>query len=447
MDESPRSGDAPARPGSPYRSTALTPEDAERMATLEHTVWFEVLPGVSATDTVREFDYDRGRAVEMDDQALVGASSTPQGPLVGIYGAFDMHLSVPAAGDGVTRVPMNGLTWVGVHPDHRRRGILSSMMTEHLHGIHDRGESAIAGLWAAEVGIYGRFGYGAASLEVMLQLSTGTDLSAPEHIATAADDITTHMLPAHTEEATAAIHALQVTAAEHTLGTATRPERIARWWFQDFPKARGSKEQRQVLFATRAGTPVGYALLRRTSEWDDHNNPGGELRVAEMGTVDAPALLALSRRLLSFDLISKVKFFARSTDDPLVWWSGGPRSSTMKVTDALWVRLVDVPRALVERGYAAACDVVVEVKDGVCPWNAGRWRLRVDADGIGHCEPSQDPADLTLGVDVLGSAYLGGRSISSLAAAGWIIEHRPGAVRALSRSMRADTEPYGTSGF
>ncbi|MGB3827466.1 MAG: hypothetical protein WA962_01705, partial [Ornithinimicrobium sp.] len=52
---------APAAAQWPYRSTALTPEDAERMATLEQQVWFEVMPGVSAAELVREYDYDLGR--------------------------------------------------------------------------------------------------------------------------------------------------------------------------------------------------------------------------------------------------------------------------------------------------------------------------------------------------------------------------------------------------
>ncbi|CAN5352523.1 hypothetical protein BH23ACT6_BH23ACT6_13970 [soil metagenome] len=119
----------------------------------------------------------------------------------------------------------------------------------------------------------------------------------------------------------------------------------------------------------------------------------------------------------------------------------------MQVTDALWLRLVDLPRAMSERGYAAACDVVIEVADKVCDWNAGSWRLSVGDDGVGTCSRSEDPADVELGVAVLGSAYLGGRSVASQAAAGLVIEHRPGAVAEPSRAMRADTEPMGTSGF
>ncbi|MGB3829070.1 MAG: GNAT family N-acetyltransferase, partial [Ornithinimicrobium sp.] len=428
-------------------STALTPEDAERMATLEQQVWFEVMPGVSAAELVREYDYDLGRAVELEETPRWGARAMASSPLVGIYGAFDMRLSVPGPKGTPVRVPMNGLTWVGVHPDHRRRGILSSMMTEHLHGIYHSGEAAVAGLWAAEVAIYGRFGYGPASLEVMLQLNRGAELSAPAHLVTAAEGVQTHMVAAHTEEATAAIQTMHVEAARHTLGAATRPERIAGWWFTDFPKARGSKEPRQVIFATRDGKPVGYAVIRRQSEWDDYNNPGGELRVSEMAAVDSPSLLALATRLLNFDLISKVKVYARSTDDPLVWWAGGPRSSSMKVTDALWVRLVDVPRALNERGYAAACDLVIDVADQTCPWNARRWHLVVDSEGAGRCEPTDAEADLEMDVSALGSAYLGGRSIVSQAQAGLVVEHRDGAARELSRAMRADSEPLGTSGF
>ena len=45
------------------------------------------------------------------------------------------------------------------------------------------------------------------------------------------------------------------------------------------------------------------------------------------------------------------------------------------LVDNLWVRLVDLPRALTDRGYAAACDVVLEVTDELCPWNAGRWQV------------------------------------------------------------------------
>src|SRR5699024_11019611 len=61
------------------------------------------------------------------------------------------------------------LTWVGVHPGHRRRGLLRAMITHHLRECREAGEP-ISGLFAAEPGIYGRFGYGMASRHAALTL-------------------------------------------------------------------------------------------------------------------------------------------------------------------------------------------------------------------------------------------------------------------------------------
>ena len=80
------------------------------------------------------------------------------GQIVGGAGAFPFELSVPGGS-----LPCAGVTAVGVHPTHRRRGVLRSMMDTQLRDVHERGEP-IAALWASEETIYGRFGYGIASL-------------------------------------------------------------------------------------------------------------------------------------------------------------------------------------------------------------------------------------------------------------------------------------------
>src|SRR4051795_11119731 len=79
------------------------------------------------------------------------------GAFVGGAGAFPFELSVPGGS-----LPCAGVTAVGVHPTHRRRGVLRSMMDTQLRDVHERGEP-IAALWASEETIYGRFGYGIAS--------------------------------------------------------------------------------------------------------------------------------------------------------------------------------------------------------------------------------------------------------------------------------------------
>ncbi len=58
--------------------------------------------------------------------------------------------------------PCAGITYVGVMPTHRRRGVLTRAHARQLDDLHRRGEP-LAALWASEPVIYGRFGYGIAS--------------------------------------------------------------------------------------------------------------------------------------------------------------------------------------------------------------------------------------------------------------------------------------------
>ena len=69
-------------------------------------------------------------------------------------------------------VPAAGVTIVTVHPTHRRRGILSTMMDRQLADLHERGEP-IAVLRASEAAIYGRFGYAAGHPRARPRAGTG----------------------------------------------------------------------------------------------------------------------------------------------------------------------------------------------------------------------------------------------------------------------------------
>lgn len=423
----------------------LTPADLARIKELEDTVWFEVQPGGTPADIEDDLDFRHARAAERPGGPLPGEPEGPR-PLVGIYSAYDMTVTAPGAGEALTVLPMDGLTWVGVHPDARRKGLLTRLMRDHLHRVHERGEAAVAGLHASEAGIYGRFGYGCASLDVKLELGRGTELRAPQWLVEEADGISTHVVTLPTPEGMAALHEAHLRCAATTLGAVTRPDNKADLWFRDFPKSRGSKEPRRLLLARRDGQTCGYAVFRRESKWEE-GSPQGEVSVAELGATDDATLLALARRLLDLDLTSKVTFWSRSLDDPLLWWAGGPRSAGPRLYDALWIRVVDLPRALTERGYAASCDVVLDVTDELCGWNAGRWRLTVDASGRARVEQTQDEAEVELPVAALGAAYLGGRPLASMVPTLLGRELRPGAVRELSRALRADVDPVGGIGF
>ncbi|HXH97134.1 MAG TPA: sterol carrier protein domain-containing protein, partial [Gaiellaceae bacterium] len=91
-------------------------------------------------------------------------------------------------------------------------------------------------------------------------------------------------------------------------------------------------------------------------------------------------------------------------------------------------RVVDVGAALSGRAYAGEGALVLEVRDALCPWNEGRWKL----EG-GTCERTGEEPDLALDASALGSAYLGAVSFAQLREALRIEERRDGAVERADR--------------
>jgi predicted acetyltransferase len=89
------------------------------------------------------------------------------GRLVGAAGAFSFAMTVPGGG----AIPVAGVTWVGVLPTHRRRGVLNALMRRQLDDVVERGEP-IAVLTASEASIYGRYGYGLATRLTKVRLHT-----------------------------------------------------------------------------------------------------------------------------------------------------------------------------------------------------------------------------------------------------------------------------------
>src|SRR5690348_12639363 len=83
--------------------------------------------------------------------------------VVGMALFLDLKLTVP----GGAVLPMAGVSWVVVSPTHRRRGVLTAMFTE----LHSRmTDYPVAGLEASEAAIYGRFGYGPATISSELSI-------------------------------------------------------------------------------------------------------------------------------------------------------------------------------------------------------------------------------------------------------------------------------------
>ena len=99
-------------------------------------------------------------------------------------------------------------------------------------------------------------------------------------------------------------------------------------------------------------------------EWDERG-PRHEVNVFEVAGLDAAAERALWEWIASIDLVSHVEAFRTPVPHPLFLQLADPKRLGLLVGDGLWVRLIDLPRALEARAYEGSCAIALEVTDRV----------------------------------------------------------------------------------
>ncbi|MFF7761712.1 GNAT family N-acetyltransferase [Streptomyces griseorubiginosus] len=357
------------------------------------------------------------------------------GRCVGTAGAFSFRLTVP----GGASVPAAGVTMVSVAATHRRRGVLTSMMRRQLDDVRSWGEP-LAVLTASEPVIYGRFGYGVGTYQLNADIDTArVRLSVPP----GTDDVRLrYAAPADVLDACEAVYARLVSRRPGMIARIPGWERL---WLLDPESTRDGASPLQCVVAERDGEVVGFVRYRVKADWDA-TGPKGTVVVSDLEALDPAGHGALWRFLFDLDLTSRIDIRRRPVDEAWQYLVSDIRRCSPLVRDALHVRLVDVGAALEARTYQTPVDVVLEVEDAFCPWNAGRWRLSGDAKGA-SCTRTTDPADLALSVRELGAAYLGGVSLASLAGAGLVRELRQGSLAETSVGFGSVVAPWLPHGF
>jgi predicted acetyltransferase len=393
----------------PYRLVPVPEERAGDVLRLDLWAFASGIPFETQLTLPLGLPWDRTYGVEREDGAA--------GELAGFHAAYPLRAyPVPGA-----EVSCGWLTWVGVHPGHRRRGILRGMIEHHFADLVAHGE-AISGLTAAETAIYGRFGYGMAAPQLSLSIPRGAQLRP-----VAGSDA----LQVALEEWDAAAHG-EVCAGIHR-DYARLPEGIGRpgWATRETPGLRGSwdsdpkelrsgKETRRVaIVRDGSGTPLAYATFRRELKWE-RGGPGGTVTVRDAVALTPAAAHRLWSVLLDLDLTSTVRIETLPVDDPIVSLLVDLRSAQPDYQDHTWIRIVDLPAALTQRRYAADIDVVLEVTDAMLPANAGTWRVRAAAWDHAVVERTDAAPDLAMDIRELSAAHLGTTSLASLAQAGFV---------------------------
>ena len=244
---------------------------------------------------------------------------------------------------------MAGVSAVGVHPTHRRQGLLSRLMAAMHEDARQRGE-AIAGLEASESIIYGRFGYGLAANLAEYAIDSRASAFAvpapPLGLALVDKDEATKLLPELFDR--------------QRRTRAGEVDRSPAYWNQLLADLPHHREGGSARF--HAVADDGYVLYRSGPEANVFQGERVRITVEELRGTTPEVEAALWRFVLDLDLVGQVNVKRSPVDEPIRWRLADPRQlRTVAVEDRLYVRILDTAAAFEARGYQGEGRLVLDV--------------------------------------------------------------------------------------
>lgn len=362
--------------------------------------------------------------------------------VVGTNRTWATELTVP----GGAILPASAVSAVAVLPTHRRRGVLRRMMDVEHRAARERGE-AVSLLYAAEYPIYGRFGYGPACRMATWTFETKkSTLSVPR-----ADRGSVELETPSREIATEAIQV-------HDAWRRRQAGEIKRrdyFWDYDLalrPSPWGDPWKGFLAVHRDADGHVdGFVRYSGEDKWERFM-PQGVVTIDDLCALTDEAYDALWAYLAGLDIATTVKAPRRRLNERLSWLLANARAAQVtELTDGMWVKLLDVPRALAARTYEREGTMVIEVVDEHGTDREVRTRVALVAGPDGAtCTPTTRNPDLTVDAAALGAAYLGGMSLGdAVVAAGrrGADEGRAGALADAETLFRTLDPPWCSTFF
>ena len=340
--------------------------------------------------------------------------------IVGTAHAFTTKMNIPG---GILNCA--AVDYVAVLPTHRRRGTLTKLMKEQLADIYERGET-IAALHTSESLIYGRFGYGIGTYDENWEIDTRhSDYKRSIDY----DGSFEFENPSLVKESMPSIYETSMRNRPGSiLPTSDRWERMA----VDTKVSNGNLQQYFHVKYLSLGKHKGYVRYSIAKD---------VVTVVELMASNLQAHAALWRFCFDIDLIWKVKASRRPTDDPLLFMLTDPRRLTRNVKDSLWIRLIDVQKALESRSYNVTGTLVFKINDAFCSWNDEVFELEIQSGGV-HCSVSKKSPDLVVDVSDFASTYLGTIGFSKLKNSGRLEEHTQGSVKLADQMFNSELSPW-----
>jgi len=411
--------------------SARTDIDVRPVTEAEYPEWLRAVhAGFLREPVVSEAELEARRS-QFEPGRVVGAFDGDR--CVATFKSFDQEVTAV----GGAFVAADAVSAVTVAATHRRRGLLTRMMSADLAAAKERGD-VVATLIAAEYPIYGRFGFGPATWAAEWTIDvprTGLDPRAPHLDRGCRIDLV------DPEDVRKLGPELHDRVRRATPGAVSRGDW---WWRVNTGAVRFDPKWTEPFFAVyRAGdgTVEGLVAYEVDDRWGDAKQPLNTARVRGLIASTPAAERALWHYLCSIDWVARVKSGERAPDDLLPHLLPDPRAARITTqADWLWVRILDVVRALETRTYDGEGALVLEIVDGA-GLAGGRYRLEASPSGA-SCTATTRSADLTLDVGELAALWLGDESAVRLVALGRVRENRAGAGRVADALLRTSRRPY-----
>ncbi|MFB7503489.1 GNAT family N-acetyltransferase [Streptomyces broussonetiae] len=334
-------------------------------------------------------------------------------------------------------VPADAVSAVTVSPTHRRQGLLTRMLGRDLAEAKERGD-VVATLIAAEYPIYGRYGFGPATWASQWTVEVSRAGLDPRRTGCAGGGRISLVDGAEVRKLGPELH------ERFRAGRPGAVSRVPAWWDTATGLLRSGPNWTEPYLAVHrsaSGETQGLVSYRAEHLWQG-NQPEHTIAVDWLLATTPAAERALWHYLCSIDWVTKVTSDGRAPDDLLPQFLPDPRAARItEHSDWLWLRILDVVRALEARTYETSGTTVLEVVDRQGGYGGGRFRLEASAQGA-SCTPTTGSADLTLGIGELGTVWLGGESLTRLVALGRVQEEREGAARKADALFRSPGHPW-----
>jgi predicted acetyltransferase len=384
-------------------------------------------------DHVHPDDVARLREQRVEIDRLVAAVDTRSDRIVGTGGADSYSLTVP----GGSTVPMAGVAYITTSVTHRRQGAFSGMMARIHESARERGD-IVSGLWASQSHLYSRFNYGLAvsSYDWAIEPRFGAFAHSPGPVDPGESEAHVYFVDA--EEAAVILPGVYDQMRRKTPGAVDRS--AGRWQYVLFDEERVRGGASALFFAIceEGGEQTGYVTYRMSRSGDSDM---GTLLVEEQASVTDTAHAALWRFLLNFDLVGKITAENRPADDPLWWMLSDPRRLSRKTHDSLWLRFLDVAKALESRTYNADGRLKVGLVSESQPEVAGTYVLDIENSQASVKKTTEKP-DVIMAPGDLAALYLGGTAPGPLVEAGRIDIVSAGSLARLHGMFATDSAPW-----